>query len=648
MILLKRHENRVLLAIVIFGLLVLIGGIRYGLTGQRFDRNLNNLSPCESRVLIAEVLENTLDDKNRNKAFVQVKYQGVTQDSLLDSNEKMLLYLHADEKLSAKDIIGVKASIQVVSRNTNPDVFDYQDYLLNRGVRFQSFVKKEDWQILLSSSNEVKIIDPKALRQHGLDILAKYLTDIDQLGVASAMILGYRNQITEEIYDAYTDTGAVHVLAVSGLHVGIVALIISFVLGFWKSNWLSAKIIKALILIACIWLYALISGGAPSVIRAATMFSLIIGAKAFKRDVNIFNTIALSAFFLLMWDPKLLFQASFQFSYLALISIVYFFPYVNRWFAPQFWLTRYIWSLLAVAISAQFLVFPLTIYYFHKFPLYFGLSGILAVPMAFLVLILGLALIFMDGIAPGIAVLVAAVLKIILHLFILGILWIQRLPMSSLDNIWVEVPSLIVLFLVILATMRYLYSKQLNWIRFSLTLVAIWLVYLNIQRYNKSQQCFITVYDVYGNYIIDITKGLNVYTIKSKDINDKNYGYITTNHRMRNRVESITDLSEYGVYEDKNIKYSPPFLQINDKIIMIPGSQIDIINHESNVDYTLITSHYSDTEIPRITHPRSKWIIDQSLNNTQSKKLMSSIDDNDINIYEIRKYGAYKINMKDE
>src|SRR5690606_19594565 len=236
-----------------------------------------------------------------------------------------------------------------------------------------------------------------SLRQRMVEKLDRSFQDTDALAIASALVLGYQNQISQETLDTFSITGTIHVLSVSGLHVGIVFVVFSSLL-FWMKNkkW---KIIKAMILICLIWGYALITGLSSSVLRASIMISFGIIAFSFSRKGNIYNIIAASAFFLLLYNPHFISGIGFKLSYLAVLGIVFLYPKINTFFNIKNRFLSAIWSSSAISIAAQIATFPLVLYYFHFFPVYFLPANVLIIlPASFVVYLGFLVLLIPDGI----------------------------------------------------------------------------------------------------------------------------------------------------------------------------------------------------------------------------------------------------------
>ncbi len=293
------------------------------------------------------------------------------------------------DTLKPGDVIKFKSIPQPHRPPLNPNQFDFGAYLTAQGFSASVYLKEE-----VSFAREPQVpfmLSPffEAWRMKAIALFKTHSIDARELGVISALVLGKRDFVDEDIRKAFADAGTVHILAVSGLHVGIIYLFISFILGktFRGRRMRFVRLVLGLLVL---WVYAGITGFSPSVLRAATMFSFIAFGKEFSRFGSIYNMLAASAIVLLLVNPFLLVQVGFQLSYLAVLGIVIIHPMVYPIFvAPWLWLDK-VWSLLVVSFAAQLATFPLTVHYFHQFPNYFLLSNLLVIPLATILLYAGI------------------------------------------------------------------------------------------------------------------------------------------------------------------------------------------------------------------------------------------------------------------
>ena len=275
--------------------------------------------------------------------------------------------------------------LQAVNPPLNPHQFDYKTYLENHNVYSQVYTDHQS--IFVINDEPYSLIGyANNVRQNIIKRLETYNFNPNEISVIKALLLGYRQDINKDLYEDYINSGAVHILAISGLHIGIIFLMLNFMFRFLR-RYRYGLIIKTVIILMLLWSFATIAGLSPSTLRATTMFSILAVGMNLQRPHNIYNTLSISAFILLLWNPFLLFEVGFQLSYLAVFGIVSVQPMLYPLIKSRYWLIDKVWKLITVSIAAQLGIFPLSLFYFHQFPGLFIISNILIIP--FLGIILG-------------------------------------------------------------------------------------------------------------------------------------------------------------------------------------------------------------------------------------------------------------------
>ena len=472
------------------------------------------------------------------------------------------------------------------------------------------------------------------------------------------MVLGNRDHISEELQSAFSDTGAVHVLAVSGLHVGIVIMLFNFLFRKTKSERKqSKKVVKFATLTLVVIAYALITGASPAVVRASIMFSTLLFGRLWFDNTNIYNILSFSAILILLYDPNNLTDLGFIFSYLALISIVFFQPYfmtlIEKYYEPTHWLSIRICQLITVSLAAQVLIFPMSIYYFHKFPVYFILSGVMAVAMAPFILGCGLLLIFTSFI-PVWTTINTIAFSLLLKAF-LGIIYsIQMLPFNSIDNVWISKSSMIFLYVMILSVMYILANKKSEYQRFlnpknTARNRATLLIFLSsfglllnsiYHTYRIKNHKELIVYDHNGGTLIDIYDGEKLSSISSVEIVGENIKYTCRDNRIyhgnlipeninrvleENRNSSLRGMLRYG---DSNILVLS-FIDIDSEF---PAkSDILLVSHDCDVlPYKLLE-----------VHKTKQVVVDGSITYKISNQWKKESEKKGIQFYSTKKNGAF-------
>ncbi|MDC6351228.1 ComEC/Rec2 family competence protein [Zeaxanthinibacter sp. PT1] len=305
------------------------------------------------------------------------------------SKGQVLLNLAADSSqqplLIDQELIAM-AEMEAIRPPLNPRQFNYKTYMQELGVYSRLRPAPGSYRITTSYRTTIPGI-ASSFRKMLTDSLHSSGFKGQELAIIQALLFGDRIDIEEDTYTAYKNAGAIHILAVSGLHVGILLYIFHFLLGFLDRSPRGA-VFKLILLVTILWSYALIAGFTPSVLRAVAMFSFVAYALYLNRPSNSFNILALSMFFiLLLINPGLLFQVGFQLSYAAVLCILWGYPRICRLWSPKNFILRRAWQLTVVSFTAQLGVLPLSLYYFHQFPGLFFISNLFIIP--FLGIILG-------------------------------------------------------------------------------------------------------------------------------------------------------------------------------------------------------------------------------------------------------------------
>lgn len=393
-------------------------------------------------------------------------------------------------QLKAGQTIIFFSKIDSLNAPKNPFGFDYSQYLQLNGVQGSIFLNQGEWQI----ANE----SVRGLKQHALNMRQK-LVDIlrnaglsgNEFGLASTLVLGYKNSIDAEVKQAYMNAGAMHVLAVSGMHVGIVCSVLEFLMTLLGGRILLT--LKRVIIILLLWAYAFITGLSPSVLRATVMFSFVMLARLINREMSIYNSLAASAFMLLCFDPSLLFKASFQLSYAAVTGIVFFQPRIAKLIRVRNKPLRYIWELTAVSIAAQISTLPFCLYYFERTPVYFWLSNVIVSPGAAVMIFLTMTLLAVSPVA-SLTKIVGFVTSAFAKAMNFVVMSIANLPFSTIENRYISVfQALLVAIAIISATIWIINHKPWG---LAAALCSILLFIIPISA-NKLSACNVHAINVY-------------------------------------------------------------------------------------------------------------------------------------------------------
>ncbi|MEP0214787.1 MAG: ComEC/Rec2 family competence protein [Cellulophaga sp.] len=285
------------------------------------------------------------------------------------------------------DELAVYSELKNINKPLNPHQFNYAAYLEDLGVYHKIDIKK-NYKQLLSTNKTIKGI-AASVRTKITNKLNNAGFGSEELSIIKALLLGERNTIQAETLDAYKNAGAIHILALSGLHIGILLLILQFI--FSPLEYLpKGKTIKLVVIVIFLWSFALLAGLSSSLVRAVTMFTFVAYAMYLNRPTSSFNIVALSLFFILLLQPNLLFSVGLQMSYAAVFSIILFNPIFQKLLQPKYYITNKLWQLLTVSLAAQLGVLPISLYYFHQFPGLFFITNLAIIPFLGIILSTGI------------------------------------------------------------------------------------------------------------------------------------------------------------------------------------------------------------------------------------------------------------------
>ncbi len=384
----------------------------------------------------------------RVEALISASYR---QGEESTATGKIIISIQTDSgktsNLKYGDVLLMAASYNSIDPPYNPGEFDYRSYLANHQIYYQAFLNQRQIHLVESDQGNPLISFALKLRKELVDKFYRYLQDGDSAAFASTLILGYRAELSREVIEAYSKTGTMHVLSVSGMHVGIVFMVLSALLKFMNKTQ-STRLLRAFLIISIIWFYALLTGFSAPACRASFMLSFIVLGKALNKTQNTYNLIAISAFFLLLYNPFYLVDAGFQLSYLAVTGLVYFHPKIYQSLYVKNKLLDYVWSYCALSIAAQLATFPFSIYYFHQFPMYFLFSNLFIVFPVAIIMYAGILFLFIPF--PVVLYHIGKTLSWLIDFTNRILYYIENLPFSSWDGIWINSAECVLICLVII------------------------------------------------------------------------------------------------------------------------------------------------------------------------------------------------------
>ncbi|WP_198519823.1 ComEC/Rec2 family competence protein [Polaribacter sp. ALD11] len=543
---------------------------------RNFKNYYNNFSKQDAKVIlrISKVLKPGFYYEKYVAEVVQLNEEGTRGEILLNVKKDSLnIRLKIDDKLFVNPVF--KNLIPPL----NPNQFNYKSYLAKQGIHHQMFL--ESSQFLKLSNSSVSLIGiSENFRDKIQESLLKFNFKNDEFAVISALLLGQRQDISKGLLEDYANAGAIHILAVSGLHVGIILLILSF---FFKplERLKNGAYLKAFCIVLLLWMFAFVAGLSASVVRAVTMFTFLAIGQSFQRKKVVEFSLISSMLFLLIVKPMFLFDVGFQLSYLAVFGIVWVQPKLATIYKPKFLLDKKIWQLFTVSIAAQVGILPLSIYYFQQFPGLFVLSNLVIIPFLGAILVGGVVIICMSllNVLPQF---LADIYGAIISLMNEFVSWISQQEQFLFKEIAISFLMMLGCYFFIFSGILFLIKKKT--IRLTYFLVSILILqslYFIEGKTANEKEAFIVFhksrFSVIGKregdnleiqHDLDTVKTKEIKAVKSYRIAEHIQRIQKTDFKsyLRSNEQDILIIDSLGIYQVNNLKHPIVVLQYSPKI----------------------------------------------------------------------------------
>jgi competence protein ComEC len=433
-------------------------------------------------------LERPRETENFWKFTAKIQYSEKNKAAV---GKQIFLYIPKDsisaKAIHFKTLIYAATRLNPIEKSKSEHDFDFYTLAARKGIYYQCFLREKTFVLREADAPDNYFwYYSDMIRTASDEILRKRIDDENAYAVATAMFLGIKDQLSEDIQRHYSVSGAMHVLAVSGLHVGVLLALLSFVLEkIFRRRKESRTFL--MIILTSVWFYALLTGFSASVVRATVMFSFVIIGKYAGKKVSNFNLLASSAFFMLLFEPLWLFDVGFLLSYSAVLGIFYYQPLIYQFFEFENRFADEVWSLISVSLAAQISTLPLTFYYFHQFPTYFLLTNLIVIALsAFGLKSIAALLIF--HFVPVLGDWIAVAAKYLLLAMNYVTEFIESLPDSAYSDIFLTEGEAWLMTFNILALTFFAAYKKLYHLRFAVIGFAALLLFSFAKDYEQADK----------------------------------------------------------------------------------------------------------------------------------------------------------------
>ncbi|GAB4147324.1 MAG: ComEC/Rec2 family competence protein [Bacteroidia bacterium] len=561
------------------------------------EQTIHELKSAEA--FIAEVDSPLQEKENSYKTVLRLKML-YNSDGSQEADEKILAYFDKNslsQKPALGDLLLIRAGISETSAPVNPYEFDYKAWLKTKGIHFRTFVSGTSVQKIRNGELSVRKA-AQSTRETLLQAFRNFGMKGEAYEVVAAMLLGAADEMDPGLLSAYSSTGTMHVLSVSGMHVALIYMVLVWLTNPFRTG-LRAKIFILMLQLVFVWFYAFVTGMSPSVLRSVVMLSFIIGGQLFSRKTDTLNALLASLFVILIADPLLIFDTGFQLSYCAVAGIVIVPPILNSFLKAEHFIWKRIGPLITASIAAQLVTMPLGFYYFGQFPNYFLLANLIVVPLSTCVLYFGLLTIPFLFI-PATGSYFTDVLAMLTDLLNTAVRFLGQLPGSqSHTAVWTKTETLF-LFIVIILLIAVFHFRKKELLYLSLVSACILALLIQVHYFDKADDQIMVIHHIKGATAISVIEKQ-----KSLLLADSNF-YMKKNARgfavdplfraynMQPEEQLLhTSFSSHSLHL---IKDHETLLSGKKKVVILNHTH-DSITAPSSCDYLLLSKgfRYSDT-----------------------------------------------------
>jgi competence protein ComEC len=628
--------------VAVFVLLTSLGALLTYYKDIRNDRQWFGRFYSGKEYIAVQLLENPVEKPNSFKADASV-LQLQKNDSLLAVHGNIIIYFKKDSSLKNLHVgseLLFRKHLQPIKNSGNPGAFDYRRYCLFQAITQQVYLKPGEFVIRESGHLRMLARLLNRLREKVLHIVRTHIPGEKEQGLAEALLIGYKNDLDKTLVQSYSNTGVVHVIAISGLHLGLIYwLLVRLLQPLRRTK--QTKWLHPVLVITGLWTFSVLAGAQPSILRSAVMFTTIVIGNSLAKKSSIYNSLALSAFLLLCLNPFWLWDVGFQLSYSAVLSIVLFMKPIYNWLYFKNKVFDFFWKLNAVTIAAQILTLPISIFHFHQFPVLFLATNFLAVPLSS-VIILGEIFLCCIAFIHPLAMATGQVLSWLIRYMNHYIQHIENLPYSLWDALQLNILQTILMYIFLCGSTYWLMKKHKTGLFTAAAALLLFTTSRSFSKINELQQEKLIIYNVPGHQAMDIVRGNEFCFIGDSSLLENDFA--RNFHLKPARIL-------YGVHEMPNshrILKNKKYIQLRQKHILLLDSTIRFRVPEKKLPVELLVlSKNPSIYFPRLTASFTikQVVIDASVPFQKAAYWKKDCDSLHIPCHNVAENGAFVMSL---
>ena len=578
---------------------------------QSFIATIDEVPVVSEKFMKLSVKVNTVEFENNwhyaeGRTIVYVK-----QDSTLQ--------LNVGNKLS------INSKFSYLNEPKNPYEFNYKEFLESKNVFHTVFTESKNISVISNNSFHLTEIGTR-IKSQLVSMLRDSGLSQEAFSICSALLVGYDDEIDAEVMQSFSHSGTLHILSVSGMHTGVLYAVLIFLFSL-VDKYDQYKKTKFACVMLGLWLFVLVTGLSPSILRAALMLSLVQVGKTFYKQGNSYNTLLLSAFLLLLYNPYLIKDVGFLLSYCAVFGIMYLYPILQKLYIFENKILQMTWSGVLMSVSATVFTLPISLYFFHQFPIWFVFSNMIIIPISFL--IMGAAALFL---AFYKVVFINHTLVYIINISTSIMMWFAQLTNNPnygfIDFISFSKWDLCFITIIIFLCLMILSTKSYKQVLVLCLLLISWLSFSIVDSHNDTKQKELVVFHIKHQSVFALRVGHRVYgnfdSLQKKDFERYVKPYLL-NYSNLKKVNIVSDA-----------------LKLDSTVFLKSSSCSNIEQLKPN--YVLVTN---DRPIELTTNYKSKPVIIADCSNSYKfvKKLKKQCAQLDIPFYSVKENGAFRVNL---